>query len=381
MWSSAFLEEDNVFEKAVKVEEIEGSIQPQYVFSNTGRGWFETHLGCSSSDFINRLQKMSRDNEGVRTEVDLIIEEVNILKSLEIDATLSSLSWAKDRIDIIKSLGTADKDLKSLRKFGNSRSVSLIQACNLWEGADVALKMLDEFQEVWGEEERNAWHNAMQQKTDAVKVWKTSLHQIDGLTQKEKDILTKASEILETEGALTSRRIQERMMDSSFLQKSMSPSKLSKLLSMYGEEVDIIAGSSRRTFVKMSDYGIIIKNPWSYAADFLDGDGYITITERGEPRAGFIATGKRGKAHCEELHKSLDCGSLQLNQESNGLTMHRLLFYQENEIKKLLEGISPYVGDKKGQVERVLSYLNTNDLEKRETIKRVVRDENEKGEA
>jgi hypothetical protein len=377
MWSSAFLEEDNIFEKAInEEEEVEA---PQYVFSNTGRGWFETHLGCSSSDFINRLQKMGKDNEEVRTEVDSIIEDVKSLKSLEIKATLSSLSWAKDRSNIIKSLGVTDEDLRSLRKFGNSRSVSLIQACNLWEGADNALKMLDDFQDVWDEEERNAWHNAMLQKTDAIKVWKTALHQIDRLTQKEKDILNKTSEILESEGALTSRRLQERMMDSSFLQKSMSPSKLSKLLSMYGEEVDIIAGGGRRTFVKMSDYGIIIKDPWSYAADFLEGDGFITITERGEPRAGFIATGKRGKAHCEELHKSLDCGSLQLNQKSNNIIIHRLLFYQEDEIRKLLEGISPYVKDKNGQVERVLSYLNTNDLEKRETIKRVVRGANGEG--
>lgn len=379
MWSSAFLEEDNIFEKAInEEEEVEA---PQYVFSNTGRGWFETHLGCSSSDFINRLQKMGKDNEEVRTEVDSIIEDVKSLKSLEIKATLSSLSWAKDRSNIIKSLGVTDEDLRSLRKFGNSRSVSLIQACNLWEGADNALKMLDDFQDVWDEEERNAWHNAMSQKTDAIKVWKTVLHQIDRLTQKEKDILNKTSEILESEGALTSRRLQERMMDSSFLQKSMSPSKLSKLLSMYGEEVDIIAGGGRRTFVKMSDYGIIIKDPWSYAADFLEGDGFITITERGEPRAGFIATGKRGKAHCEELHKSLDCGSLQLNQKSNNIIIHRLLFYQEDEIRKLLEGISPYVKDKNGQVERVLSYLNTNDLEKRETIKRVVRGANGEGGA
>jgi hypothetical protein len=379
MWSSAFLEEDNIFEKAINEEkEVEA---PQYVFSNTGRGWFETHLGCSSSDFINRLQKMGKDNEEVRTEVDSIIEDVKSLKSLEIKATLSSLSWTKDRSNIIKSLGVTDEDLRSLRKFGNSRSVSLIQACNLWEGADNALKMLDDFQDVWDEEERNAWHNAMSQKTDAIKVWKTALHQIDRLTQKEKDILNKTSEILESEGALTSRRLQERMMDSSFLQKSMSPSKLSKLLSMYGEEVDIIAGGGRRTFVKMSDYGIIIKDPWSYAADFLEGDGFITITERGEPRAGFIATGKRGKAHCEELHKSLDCGSLQLNQKSNNIIIHRLLFYQEDEIRKLLEGISPYVKDKNGQVERVLSYLNTNDLEKRETIKRVVRGANGEGGA
>tara|TARA_R100000008_G_C3578949_1_gene167131 strand:+ start:695 stop:1834 length:1140 start_codon:yes stop_codon:yes gene_type:complete len=374
MWSSAFLEEDDVFEKSVEIEEEEGGLQ--YQFSNTGKGWFETHLGCSSSDFISKLQKMAIDNEEISIEVESIIEDITILKSLEIDATISSLSWAKDKGHIIKSLGITDNDLRNLRKFGDSRRVSLIQSCNLWENADNALKMLDEFQDVWGDEERNAWHNAMQQKTDAIKMWKTSLHQIDRITQKEKDILNKASELLASEGALTSRGLQERMMDSSFLQKSMTPSKLSKLLTMYGEEVDIISGSTRRTFVKMSDYGIIIKDPWSYAADFLDGDGFVTITERGEPRAGFIATGKRGKSHCEELHKSLDCGSLQLNQDVNGVSIHRLLFYEEDDVRKLLKGVLPHVKVKKEQIQEVLTFLDTDDLEKRETIKQSVRDAN-----
>jgi sorbitol-specific phosphotransferase system component IIA len=381
MWASAFLEEDAVFQKAIQKEESGGTLQ--YAFSNTGQGWFETHLGCSESDFIDKLHKMQNEHEEMKEDIDLIIADVRSLKALEVQATIGALPWARDKEHIIKSLGVNDGDLRNLRRFGSSREVSLRQSCNLWEGADNALKMLDEFQDVWGEEEKAAWTQAMQSKSDAKSMWKSTLHQIDRLTQKERGTLTKAAEILESEGALSSRRLQERMIDdSSFLHKSMTPSKLSKLLSMYGEEMDIIAGVGKGTFVKMDDYGIIIKDVWEYAAGFLDEDGHITITERGEPRAGFMGTGIRGKSHCEQLHKSLGCGSLQLNQKSseNGNIQHRLLFYSEEDVRKLLEGMSPHLKIKGEQAKAVLSFLDTDDVEKRERLKRAVRYENEKGE-
>jgi hypothetical protein len=67
-------------------------------------------------------------------------------------------------------------------------------------------------------------------------------------------------------------------------------------------------------------------------------DGYITITGRGEPRAGFVATGQRGRSHCEQLHKTLDCGVLQLDQKiskTSNRTQHRLQFYSKGDIEKL----------------------------------------------
>ena len=61
----------------------------------------------------------------------------------------------------------------------------MIRACNLWQSAEDSLAKLDEFQDVWGEEEQNAWVNAMQQKQDARKMWKTALHQFDSLSKEQ----------------------------------------------------------------------------------------------------------------------------------------------------------------------------------------------------
>ena len=62
---------------------------------------------------------------------------------------------------------------------------------------------------------------------------------------------------------------------------------------------------------------------------FLDADGSIFISERGEPRATFVATGDRGKDQCESLHKALGCGRLVLNQKvhkNSNRSLHRLVF-------------------------------------------------------
>lgn len=57
---------------------------------------------------------------------------------------------------------------------------------------------------------------------------------------------------------------------------------------MYGEELDVFQSDSRGLFMKMGTHGIIIKDVWAYAAGFLDADGSIFISERGEPRATLL---------------------------------------------------------------------------------------------
>ena len=360
IWYSAVLKEDVDFQ-IESIQKEEEKFTHSYAFSNTGSGWFETHLGCSASDFVSRLRKMRRNNKEIKSDIDLLIEDVRTLKALEVKTTLKGISWANGKESTIKQLGASDRDLKSLRRFGESRRVGLMQACNLWDSADSSLKMLDQYTDVWGEQESQAWATAMQSKTDAKKMWRSTLHQSERLTQKEQDTLTKASYILQLEGALSSRRLQERMLDQSILHKSMTTGKLSKLLSMYGEEYDIINGPKKGTFVKMDDDGIIIKNPWSYAADFLESDGFIKVSERGETSLGFVSTGKRGKVHCEQLHKMIEGGTLQLNRKisKEHTTQHRLVFNMDNEISNILKNMLPYLSTKKEQAVYILDKMET----------------------
>ena len=71
------------------------------------------------------------------------------------------------------------------------------------------------------------------------------------------------------------------------------------------------------------------KNIWAYTAAFIDSDGYITLDRNMNPRVGLVATGERGKAFMQEMHKSIGFGRMHLDQKSPQDTRpinHRLNF-------------------------------------------------------
>mgnify|MGYP003145007885 FL=1 len=353
-------------------------------FPPNGDGWLESSIGRSADDMIRSLRKMRRHDKNQVDEIDGMIEDIRTLKALETQATIKSLSWSDKHDNAIRNLGLTDRNLKSLRKFGETRSSSLIQACELYEKADSTLKKLDTHEGGWGTEEEQAWASAMNDRSQAKKMWRTTLRQSDNLKKEDQNALEYVSLILQKKGPLTTKNIVEKGLDDGiFVQKKnvsvMTAKRLGGLLKTYGEEFDIYKGVQRSTFVKMDATGLIIKDVWSYAAGFLDADGSIFITERGEPRASFVATGTRGRTHCEQMHKALGCGNLALDQrisKKSNRTTHRLIFNSKADIQKLLKGILPHLKMKGVQAKAVLEYIDNTDIARKSELKRLVTYEN-----
>lgn len=358
------------------IVEKEDLPSPQYpAFSLTGEGWFEDNIGKSANEIIRDLRKARRVFKSEKDEIDAIISKVRTLKSMEVDATLSLLPWANEYEDVMRKMGLADKDLRALRLFGNTRKAGIMRACNLWQNAEDALHKLDEFEDVWGEEEKNAWINALQLKQDARDVWRTTLHQFDNLTKEQQDLLKMAKNQLEEHGSMNARRITENLIDKGETNRALDANKVSRLLTMYGEEINIVKSHKKGEYISLSKEGLILKDPWAYAAGFLDADGYITITERGEPRAGFIATGDRGRLHCEELHKNIGAGVLQLDQKvykEGQRSQHRVTFYSKDDLTKLLNHLTPHLQMKEKQAKAVLAYIHEKDPVRKTQLKRFV---------
>tara|TARA_Y100001937_G_scaffold65115_1_gene89117 strand:+ start:968 stop:2104 length:1137 start_codon:yes stop_codon:yes gene_type:complete len=346
------------------------------MFSKTGDGWFESHMGCTANDIVKRLRKSRRINKDQKGDIDELIQDVRTIKALEFENTLKMHDWLEENSRIVRAFSPSERDMKALRKFADTRKVNLLRSFKQWEMSEEILAKLEEFDDVWGDDEKDAWVKAMQGRRDAKMMWKNTLHQIDRLSEKDALMVRKASEYLEQNGAMTARAIYERLHEESLTTKSMTSNKLAKMLSMYGEEVDIMDGVGRSTFVKADSSGLILKDPIAYAAGFLDADGYISITGRGEPRAGFIATGTRGRAHCEHLQKTLDCGILQLDQKvykDSQRSQHRLQFYSKADIRKLLSALEPHLQMKKTQARAVLAYLDEQDKLRKEQLMKVVK--------
>ena len=104
---------------------------------------------------------------------------------------------------------------------------------------------------------------------------------------------------------------------------------------------------------------MIKKNIWAYTAAFIDSDGYITLDRNMNPRVGLVATGERGKAFMQEMHKSLGFGRMHLDQKSPQQTrpIQRLNFYSQDDVTKLLTKCLPHFRLKKGNAKLLLELI------------------------
>jgi len=341
--------------KREEEEEMTNKVKQQLLRSMPDGGWFQSMFGRGAEELVKDLRMARRVNKGMRSAIDEAIDAIRIAKKQEVEATLTSIEWIGKHESTVRNLGVSERDLQALRKHGVSREYALRRACVQWEKANDTISKLLLIDGDFSDEQRQMWVNAQQIKKNAKKEWRESLHSIDNIKKTDAVFLSKAVEILEVRGPLPSNEIFASMVGT----KHTSSQKLGSLFKMHGSEYDIEKIGNNWGIIRNND--VIFKDVWAYAAGFLDADGYITITKRMEPRAGLIATGERGKLHCERLHKALDCGVLQTDlkiHKNSRRTQHRLQFYSEKDLRKLLKGITPHLRMKKGQAGAVIELLD-----------------------
>ena len=345
----------NEVEEEEKKKEMAREVAQQLKRSLPDGGWFQSMFGRGAGDLVKDLRMARREHKDMREAIDYAIDAIRIAKKQEVEATLQSIDWIGKHEPTVRNLGISERDLQALRKHGITREYALRRACVQWEKANDTISKLLSINGDFNDEQRQMWIDAQQVKKNAKKEWRNTLHSIDNIKKTDAIFLTKAASILEERGPLPANEIFATMSKT----KSLSTSQLSALFKMYGVDYDIEKVGASWGIVR--DDTVIFKDVWAYAAGFLDADGYITITKRLEPRAGFIATGERGKMHCEQLHKALGCGVLQTDlkiHKNSRRTQHRLQFYSEDDLRKLMKGLRPHLRMKKGQAGAVLELLD-----------------------
>ena len=160
------------------------------------------------------------------------------------------------------------------------------------------------------------------------------------------------------EPGISSRQIHERLPKNLF--NKTTPSIISKMA--IGNNITSVDGS----FYKFDDD--IKKDIYAYTAAFIDSDGYITMDKKFNPRVGLVATGDRGKAFMIEMHKSLGCGRLHLDQKSPQDTrpVNRLNFYSGNDVTELLTKCRPFLKMKKMNADIQLELVRMKKSHKKE---------------
>jgi len=318
-------------------------------------------FGMSASELIKDLRMKRRVHKEFRDDIDDAIKAIRLAKEEETHRVLDSFSWLDEHLPAVKSFNLRDKDLRALSRFGDVRKVSLSQACNQWSVANDILTKLSNVEGDFTEVQQKLWNDSQKMKKGARKMWKNTLHQSEKLSKAELLSLEKASSLLDYHGPMDSRTIHTHMTGDDGRSRGVpSVQQIGALLKTYGPEYDIYKHKKhweRQTL----DKDLLMKDPWAYAAGFLDADGYVTISKKGEPRAGFVATGERGRIHCENLYKMVGCGVLALDlkvHKTSKRSQHRLQFYSKADISKLLKGTLPHLHLKKNQARYVLEHLN-----------------------
>lgn len=288
-------------------------------------------------EVVKELRHMRRTLKGKpREKMASTINHLIKAYTEHLDKSLDSVYWLQP---FKKSVRMLTPDIKMMKKFyhikdGETRQKIIDNLVKMWE-ADIEKSSLD-----YGEEYNSAVIKFKSSKKEIKDILKEISHQSIRKPRQQvlEDMLVKT--ICNNPG-ITSNTIHSLLPPT--YHRSTTPQTISKML----KKVQAInVGGEYYIF---SD--AIKKDLYSYVAGFIDSDGYITMDSKYAPRVGMIATGDRGKAFFKEMENQLKIGRLHLDQKvgENNRSQHRLNFYSQGDISKLLDKTIPHLRMKKEQ--------------------------------
>lgn len=284
-------------------------------------------------DLRNMRRKLKGDS---RMKMSKTIDHLINAYGEHLNKCIDSIYWVSPYKSALKLL---TPDIVTLKKFEYIKD------------GDLRTQILDNLTKMW---EANIFKNELdygKEYSDYTKVFKESKKNIRSIIKEisHQSIRKSRQNILDNiitkticnNPGISSNSIHS-MLPKSY-HRSTTPQTISKMLRR------INATNVNGDYYILSDS--IKKDLYGYVAGFIDSDGYITMDSSYSPRVGMIATGDRGRAFFQEMEKELKIGRLHLDQKvgENSRSQHRLNFYSQNDITKLLEKCLPHLRMKKEQ--------------------------------
>ena len=299
----------------------------------------------SVPDLVKKMRKARRKLKGEhREKMSKAIDTMIDAYADYLQKCIGSITWLSDYTIPLSKMRYNEKDLYKLNKMKSSelRRETIDSLCKFWEAEQKQKGM------AYGQDYSDLHKEMVQAKKEFRNAINKITDQSINKTKKEmqEDFILKA--VCENQG-ITAKQIHERMPTTLF--KISSPNSISKAI----KKLDIT--SYRGSYYKMPS--MIKKNIWAYTAAFIDSDGFITLDRNMNPRVGLVATGERGKAFMQEMHKSIGFGKMHLDQKSpqNTRLINRLNFYSQNDVQQLLTKCLPHFRLKKGNAKLLLELI------------------------
>ncbi len=310
--------------------------------------------GENIPDLVRKMRKARRKLKGEqRTRMAKAIDTVIDGYSDHINKCIDSIYWIKPYKPAILKMGFNEKDLMKINKIDsvNGRRNIIDAICKYWESD---LKKTDM---VYSKEYAQLEKECRLAKRDYKQQIKNITDQSITKSKKERILSFIESEIIKSP-SIGAKQIHDRMPNT--LHKSTTTNMISKMV----KKLDV--ANVDGAYYKLPT--MLKKNIWAYTAAFIDSDGYITMDRNHNPRVGLIATGERGRAFMEEMHKSIGFGKLHLNQKSPQQTrpVQRLNFYSQDDVMNLLTKCLPHFRLKKGNAKLLMELIRMKKSYKKE---------------
>ena len=296
-------------------------------------------------DLVKKMRKARRALKGeYRTRMSKAIDTMIDAYTDHLNKCIDSITWLSDYQVPLRKMRYNEKDLSKLHKMKSAelRRETIDALCKYWEAE------IEQNGMAYGKQ-YSELHKTM---SSAKKDFREAINKITdqsltkSKTERQNDFILKT--VCENPG-INASGIHEKMP--SALHKAASPNSISKAI----KKLDIV--SVKGSYYKVPS--MIKKNIWAYTAAFIDSDGYITLDRNMNPRVGLVATGERGKAFMQEMHKSIGFGRMHLDQKSPQDTrlINRLNFYSQDDVTNLLTKCLPHFRLKKGNAELLLELI------------------------
>ena len=296
-------------------------------------------------DLVRKMRKARRELKGEQREkMSKAIDTMIDAYSDHLKKCIKSIHWLTPYSVPLLNMRFNEKDLHKLHKMkdAETRRQTVDALCKYWE---LDLEQRDmAYSKEYSEIQKNMRLAKKEFREAIAKVTDQSI--VKSKKERQQDFIIKM--VCENQG-IGAREIHEKMPTPLF--KISSPNMISKMV----KKLDIV--SSNGAYYKMPS--MMKKNIWAYCAAFIDSDGYITLDRNMNPRVGLVATGTRGRAFMEEMHKSIGFGRMHLDQKSPQDTrlINRLNFYSQDDVTKLLTKCLPHFRLKKGNAELLLELI------------------------
>ena len=298
--------------------------------------------GKGIPDLIKDMRKYRRTLKGdSKLDFTKAIDDVIDGYTDYLNKSIDKIYWVSKYQPVLKEMNCKSKDLEKLNKIKDedTRRTIVDCLCKYWEDKQ-------EIKELSINKDYAILYKSM---ANSKKQFKKMLKEKSVTLTPKQEIKKSIIDMVCENPGISARELHEGLPDK--LHKKSSTHIIAKLAKE--ENITQVDGA----YYKINDD--IKKNIWAYTAAFIDSDGYITMDKNFNPRVGLIATGDRGKAFMLEMHKSLGCGRLHLDQKSPQDTrpVNRLNFYSQDDVRKLLVKCLPHFRMKKSNAELLLELI------------------------